>query len=460
MDTFQFNSKWFVRIGYLVLLIFLILSIVFFKERVIHTDNAFQHFLMLKFGFPQIMENRYGMYLLKLPSYIFLYLGASIKTSIIIFSMSYILLYSLAYFILVRFAKNEVFALLIVLCLTAMMSHDFYWCASEQITGYVMTLLLFGMLNPSSVKKYWWVFGLGIIALTNFFHPLLILLCGFLLSYLILEHKQLKNLKYYFILGFVVLSQFIKKLWFTGPYDTNRIEKFSANIQEYLFSFWEIPSFKEFFQIAWHHYYFFYILLAISTALLIRSKSFLKLLLLFTGIFLHLLIITLNEPSLSVGYYSESNFLVFGIYTSIPMLFELWKLKKENLLLFFLVIIFSMSVIRIYNYHKKYSPRMAYIESLVHHMDHPKSYLSWDETEQKLLTMEWAMPFESALISGLHSKQINKTLFIYKDSIKQSEVLSDPNIFLNIFKHDSLSDFHQRWINLPIEVYQSYNSIH
>jgi hypothetical protein len=409
---------------------------------------------MLKEGFPQIMEHRYGMYLVKFPSYIFLLLGASIKTSIIVYSASFYFLYGLIFFLLHRIARNEVFAMLVVMYLTVMMAQDFYWCASEQITGYAFVLLVFGFVNPKRMERYWWLLGLTILIPFNFFHPLLLLPTALLCGYLILEHGQLKNWKYYSLIGFLIAGVFIKRFFFTDAYDSERISNFQQTIETYQARFWEIPSFVGFFKLAWHHYYLFYFLLAIGVFLLLRTKSYLKLSVWILGMLLHLVIVSFNEHGIYVRYYSEANFLVFGIYLALPLLFYFVRREKYDLLRYILLIVFGLSLVKIYNSHKPFTERVNYLQQLVNQAESGKSYISWEEVDQRILIMEWAVPFESALLSADGTSEVKSTIYVSKELEDDKDAFHASDLFLNVFSHYIISEMYPRWINLPEGSYE------
>lgn len=438
-------------LSYLTLLFLLIFSVLFYQERTIHTDNAFQHFLMLKEGFPQIMVHRYGMILIKLPPYVALLFGSSIPASLMVFSISYILLYSLIYLLNYKVLKNKVFAILVPVFFTTMMAYDFYWCASEQITGIAVMLLLIATIKPNGNKKSFWKIGLGIIILVNIFHPLIILPTIFFIQYLAIEHNKKEYLIWLVFIGIAIL---IKSIFFTSAYDSERISNFIHNIFTILPSFWKIESLRKFFSMSASYYPFFYFFLISSIGLLIKSGSYLKLALWLFWMLLHLLIISINEPVINFEYYAESNFLIFGVYAAFPFLMEATKLKHNNFVFILLFLCFSTSLFRIYRFHVPFTNRVEYLQNLVNGASHSKSYLDWDETDQTTLVTEWAVPFETALLSSYSQDQIHKTIYIPREPRRFIENLSNSDEFISVFRVINLEELNNRWINLPFEPYQ------
>jgi hypothetical protein len=177
------------------------------------------------------------------------------------------------------------------------------------------------------------------------------------------------------------------------------------------------------------------------------------------GIFFHLLLISYNEPELQFEFYAEANFLVFGVYSILPTLYELHKMQKERWLFAILLLCFSMGIFRIYNFHSPYTERIQYLESLVEEMEHNKEYIEWESCEKEVLSMEWAVPYETALLSALHNEKISKTIFVKRDALKDPQGLQKTNAFLNVFKIIHTDSFYQRWVEIPEEYYSAHPSI-
>lgn len=451
MNSWVGSAKWQIILSYATLFILFVFSIIFYRERTIHTDNAFQHFLMIKEGFPQIMEHRYGAIFIKSPTYLALLLGASIPTSLLVFSTSYILMYGTCFYLLLHRINNEIFALLIPVFLTTMFAYDFYWCASEQITGIVMMLLLFGTIKPNFKTRHYWFFGLGLIVLINFFHPLIILPASFLIIYLTIEQKR----KYFLIwFLFIGIGLVFKNLIFTAPYDAERISTFYQSISENFAIFWKIQSFQDFFVLCRTQYPFFYIFTFSSLALLIYSKSFIKLAFWLSWMFAHLLIISINEPIIHVPFYAESNFLIFGIYAVLPFFFEAKRYHLNKGLLLLLFICFSTSIVRIYNFHIPFTKRVEYLSGIVNNMSSSKAYLNWEDCDQDILITEWAVPFETALLSAFANKAIQKTIYVPRDPKKFIDRLEKENEFISVFGTINLNELNNKWIQFSYEPYQ------
>jgi hypothetical protein len=170
--------------------------------------------------------------------------------------------------------------------------------------------------------------------------------------------------------------------------------------------------------------------------------------------FIHLLIISINEPTINFPYYAESNFLIFGVYAALPFLMEIRKYKFERLAFILLFLCFSTSLVRIYHFHKPFSDRVKYLNELVVKMDSSKAYLNWEDANQEILITEWAVPFETALLSSFTDKKISKTIYIPRDPKKFINELSNKDEFISVFKIIKLNELNNKWINIPFESYQ------
>ena len=140
------------RIGIISYLILFILAIVFFKERTILLDSSFRFFYMLKDGNYVLQVNRFGSVFSQSFIYFSYHLGLPLKYIMINYSVGFIILNALVFFISLKWLKNSGLALTLLLSNVFMVACTFYWIQSELIEGITFTLLYFGVLQHFAGK--------------------------------------------------------------------------------------------------------------------------------------------------------------------------------------------------------------------------------------------------------------------------------------------------------------------
>ncbi|MEL6926968.1 MAG: hypothetical protein AAFO94_23215, partial [Bacteroidota bacterium] len=90
---YQFDNKWIARLGYAVLLALLLLSIVFYLERSLFTDVAFQTFHLIRTETPKAQVYRFGAILMHLLPWLAIQLSLPLKWVLLFFSISWPLFY-------------------------------------------------------------------------------------------------------------------------------------------------------------------------------------------------------------------------------------------------------------------------------------------------------------------------------------------------------------------------------
>ena len=141
-----YDSPWMRYIGYLVLGILLVLSIVFYKERTLFVDIAFQTVKMITEGGWQIQVYRFGSGIVHALPLAAINLKMPLSVVLISYSISFTLLYLILYHITLKWLKNEWMGIAIALLFTLNTYDGFYWATSELQQGLAILIVFFAFL--------------------------------------------------------------------------------------------------------------------------------------------------------------------------------------------------------------------------------------------------------------------------------------------------------------------------
>ena len=110
-----------------------ILSIVLWKERIIHVDTAFQVFKWINFEKINIEASRYAAIFPQLIPLIFIKLGSSLRTILIVSSLSFTLMQFIV-FLIIRYGYKDILSSFgLVLSLVICTALNFYFPVAEPI---------------------------------------------------------------------------------------------------------------------------------------------------------------------------------------------------------------------------------------------------------------------------------------------------------------------------------------
>jgi len=185
------------KISLFVFGILLLGSLIFWKERMLFIDDAFIAFDLIRTKNFSIPLSRYGAGVSQLLPLLALKLHASVKTILILYSLSFNLFFLAAAYILYRLRQ---FSLVVLLALyfTIYVSDTFYWTNNENRQGITWLFLDFGILMylygkySKQLKKFIplsLLFFIPLTALSVYTHPLIMIVFIFMWGFFILKKE-------------------------------------------------------------------------------------------------------------------------------------------------------------------------------------------------------------------------------------------------------------------------------
>ena len=437
--------------GGISLLILIILSVVFYQERIYFSDPAFQLFLMINDNQIEVMTNRWPSTIFRWLPYIGLKMDCSVATLSKLFSLSFPLFHLIVFTIISAVYRDRIFSLLLLLSVFLATSETFYWCSSDLLQGMVTAFLGIVMFKNSSSIVIKYIGSAFFLVAAVFFHPLTLFPFFFIVIDDILERKKIRSMDWHLPLVFGG-AWIIRNKFFSTWYDVAKGKDFWNNAAN--LNWLDIPAHKTFLTEIPMHYQLMVLALVISSIILIKRKSFLRLAFMLVSIPVFLLVIHLGNPSGVASFYREASYIPLAVFVSYPFIKHICKKDQIDIKYkIFIPLILVFSLMRMLYFAPQYTDRIKWMEDKLTSMPCDKSMMQLPPRDEGILKMSWGLPFETCLLSS--EKNTYKTLYNTpneKDFIKQER----RDVFLGPFKVLYTTDFNQSYFPFDESHYCKY----
>ena len=459
-DTFDKVLRW---IGHLFFGVLLLMSLLYYQERLLHFDAANYTFQLLYFEDFYIGHGRWISAPTQLLPLLAIKLGASLRTVLVIYSASFILFYYLIYLLVVYGFRQAKVGLFLALALCLAMRYKFYGPVGEVILSIGSVAVLLGWLWRGEVLSQLssrWNYVLSfllmlVLILTG--HPFAALSLLFVMGFHWISSAKWWDKEFWIMIGtaLFLLGRKYLSLQQEGSYEAGQMDnlqegvKILSNFQEY-YVFDRILHFFD------TEYAFpFAVFCLCLLILLYKGKWMLTTFLLLSHIGMLLAIMVsfsyLNDPIyiLLDGYLSH-----LGVIWALPMVYVLLE-NRGVWSIVLLVLLLGFGLDRIHQKRAFFQQRTEIIESvmapgledghkkLLHHMDH----FDWQR-----LWLPWAVGVETLMYTALQGPDQAATLYFQQARRDEEEHAQSPSAFMGVqydpflFELDSLPS---KWFELP-----------
>ena len=170
-------------LGVICYSLMLIFAWLFYKERTVMCDAAFQLFSILHEDGFAIQINRFGAAFTQVFPLLASKMNFSLDMVARVYSLSFIIYYFIVFLIILLGFKNEKMALVVLLFNTLMVRHSFYWVQCEFVQGAVFTLLYLTViehvLKQEKVPRWFYILTPFFLVTIIYFYPLLLFIMFF-----------------------------------------------------------------------------------------------------------------------------------------------------------------------------------------------------------------------------------------------------------------------------------------
>jgi hypothetical protein len=379
---------------------------VFCRERMFFIDAPFMLHRILTEGSLQIQEQRYGSFLTQGVVWLGGALGLPFKAIVVLYSLSFNLLYLSVALLLLRWKQTSL-ALLLTLYFLLFATATYYWTNNEVHQGVAWLFLYLGLAGYGESRglrhPLFHLLLAGLVILAVFTH----LLVAFPLLYLTLfdQFRQRRYDRKSFASLALLLSLVALKYYqstHTGFYDMAKLETVQNTSLRDLPSVFSRPIFSN---LLWRLVSEYGLAAAIGLAglgaALYRRQWWIVLLTL--GSFLAYLLAYCLVFNDFVRFYSESELMPLGIILAAPFVYYFLPLLREKRAAFLLAIISLTGLVRIAAAAPAFIARREFIEQTLAQMRAQgitKGLVVETEAIRNTMILHWASPEESAVASA------------------------------------------------------------
>lgn len=451
---------------------YLFSAVFLYKERTLLTDSAFCIFKMINSGNFFLPAEKYSTLVPQIFALAAINLHLPLKYILIFFSLSFVFLHIIIYWIIAYKLKNEQAGILLILCLTIGISRSFFSIQTEIIQGIAYCVLFYAWiyqqqnLNNFKQKIQFVIINSLIVLLALFSHPVTIVPLIYILGTYLIDKNDFKNYWNYIPVYIIFIFGYLKMTFAsTENYDGtlfSKISYFFSTIREFRYFYSTV-----FFVSRWNKIYFtYFVVLFIVIIYFFVIKNYKKL-------FFHILTVAVFFIFIALNYYSkesillmEKNFIPLNIILLIPFINDVitktsfFKILKNIAIVFFILLsVFWINKARI-----EFSERVLYIEKLLKYVEkfpERKFIIEKKNIAMPIVNTSWSFANETLLYSSLPGSFSSRTIYLVDDINSFTGNLYEPSVYFSTPENLSLyiSKLNQKYFNLGNEPYRVLRKI-
>lgn len=420
-----------------------VLAAVFWRERTLFSDIAFQTFLMLKDGGLQIMVGRWVAAVTHVWPWLAKELGLPLAGVLQAFSLGFVLWPLAAFAVCVGWLRQWRCGLLLVFCGVFFVKDTFYWITSELAQGLPVLCLVCAWLQKRGEILRWfeWPVLVGLLATLVWAHPMLAfptVFCGlfFMLHRDEYARKwggrgwgpQLAALAV-FAAFWVLKNKILPLNW----YDAMSQER-AAQIWTRFPHWFDLRANYDFLVWCWRDYWLTLPALATVFGYYFWKKNWTKLALTASFSIGYVLLVNVSFADGDRQFYLESMYQPLAIFIGVPMLWDVLPFARRPRLAFgLLTVVLAASLARIGTGHERWTQRLRWAENfLAETAPRPARKLVVGESQvpMELLGFSWGTPFEFLLLSALEHPDSARCLIVAPDPAALQPAMSEKRLLL------------------------------
>ncbi len=411
----------FATLALITQLVLLLLSLFFYKERMLFLDAPHVLFRIINTQQLKIEEHRYGSFITQSFPLIGSWLHVPLRWLMVLYSASFNLFFLAAGSICYRWGKRYDLTILLALYNTLFVTATFFWPNNEVHQGVAWLMMAFAFFSMGHRHLLWLIISATLFALAIWTHPL-VMLPALFLWFFFLFSKQIQVTPFNIGAGIVLIAVAYAK-FYQGQhhgYDSGKIELVTELKGDKIKHLLSSPQVRTFVKDCITHYWLFVLLSVAGMASLLHRRAYLlaTYTILCSAGYLLLLFITYWEVS-DLRFYMESEYMPLTLIACAPFVYytlPALQLKQGILLL---ALVFVIKIIYIIAAAQPFRERITWLEMMNSRMKqqqvHKLVVTHIDEQTNKKLLMNWGTPVESIMLSQLQGEKPQRT-FIIEDS--------------------------------------------
>lgn len=403
------GSKIYCLIGTITFAALLVLSGIFFRERIAFCDTAYQAVYLLIEQKPWVNWFRPGSIIPQFIPLTAIWMHAGLRTVMIWHSVSFIIFFLAIYLICYRYSKKTLLFFLAPLYLTLITNEVFYWPQSELQQGMLWLCLYAVLLYEGRLDRYTRIASLALHFIFLFwiqsFHPLIFFAIVLLLVYYYGTWSKLftqKTITHAIVATAAFVSRFL--IGMLSSYERGKLDIGKA-IRENLPHFLSLPSVHAFVHHIPTYYAIYALVLVVVSVWLVWQQQYIKLLALLSISFAYWVLVMISSPP-DVRFYTENMLLPLAFMAALPLVADIFPAYPVRYAAIAAALIISLRLVGIYQAHSDYTAHYTAYEPFIS-MAREKNlnglFVDDKRVDQQKAIITWASGYETMLTTSLQS---------------------------------------------------------
>lgn len=442
-----------------MLLILFMLSIVWYKFRMYFLDAPFIVFQIINDDSPAIMVGRYGAILTQIFPYIGQKFNLPMSVILLLYSMSFNLLYLVSGLILYKL-KAYHWVIMLAFYQIAFATDAFFWTNNEIHQSICYLALSAGIWYfvssyPNCRKGLLYAISSALLLVAIITHPLAIPVVAYVIGFMfIIKELNINRRRDIFLVSFslsaCIVKYFLSK---TNWYDGDKLNQLSGQSLSSWLSFMDKPVAKTFLPELFQNHWSALIVIILVVTLLIRERLYLMLIWAIGFSMVYMITISMIIIEYT-RFYTESQWMAVAIFISLPLMYLLQTISK-SVISKITVLVFILWIFNIPESYRSFKHRYEWQRSILDKMESKGiDKLMLSNTNKEVienLKMAWALPVESLNISAAEYKRPMTFIINQPERTK-----SDQKVFLSCFEDIAIKNLNQNYF--PLDTTTSYSN--
>lgn len=436
------STRLFVLAGHLYFVAMLIMSIMYFQERMLAMDTAYYAFKVIVHQDFFTGHERTISYVPQLFPLLAIQLGWSLKSVLIAYSAGFILFYYAAYNVVVHLFRNPAAGILLALALGLTVRYKFYGPVGEVVLALVPLVVLMAWLSKPQTRfaaiPAWADVGIGIIlgALLLTSHPFITISTAIGLGFMLLYQNEWRNPRFWItaiVTGALLFYQFV--LGERNAYEAERADRLNeawqvlSNLPDYYIS-----------EVIWKYFdtqyiFPFVVFLAGLISLIWVRRFWLVLYTLISFLAILAIIIVMHAYMSSNIFIMLDGYLAhLGFVWALPLAYH-WLNKKRSWMWLTICGLLVFSLARISDTKAFFQQRLEYVHTALKEQtspEQPKAVAYLEDLNYEKLWIGWALGIESLMLSSLEGPEHSRNIYLADKRGDLEGRFDEPELFLSV----------------------------
>jgi len=407
----DFTKKTIAQIFLIFLLSQLFLAIIYDVERVSFLDAAFVLTKIINEGQPAIMVGRYGAFLTQMWPWLGVKLGLGVDYLILIYSVSFPVLYWIIAYTLYRVEQYK-WLILLGFYMLLFNTESYFWTNNEihqAIALFCLGMGLFDYFNErNSTNRILILIPISfIIGLSVLTHPLMLIVIIYYFIFDFIHNRQkIFSIEYFIVYGITLFFGSLKYLLSRSNwYDSQKISAVQNLKLEEILGVGQDADFIRFFSELPTIYPIALIGILILVADIVINRQWLKGLLSSGFLLIHVILVALVMDIYN-RFYAESQYMLISFFIILPLIIRYDLLHDSFKKIIGLYVILSVIWwwVQFGFSARTFKQRVEWIKTKIDTLqksNHQKGIITQlNDEEMALLKFTWALPSETLILSS------------------------------------------------------------